>query len=1156
MSSSARPPAMGSAPAQPAQPAQPDQMKQYKDIEECILLGPTPGQVIGGQRLGYPQNIRTNVSFHRPDTARPHLAIRLYFPRRASVATFHNAEGKATDTHVVTIKLYAGTWTSQGDRNPTGFLERLPTRSDKGKDKPLSLIVLNLKDGQKPGLEGFGFPCVLENPDHDSALNLDTPLAECGMTIWEICAMRQFRLLTTSRLVPRAQQQFAIDFPSPAPDHLFSYSLDDWGMATYQQDITRDKTVAPYTLRSRLDKVHDAAVSIVQGVVQDVFYLSADVGQIRSHPVRCLFIRTATGVPDNEANEFMVLVRHGLNKDTYGMSLNRLLKGDAQFGLAFKLPPPRSIDGPDIDNDYWRARQIPLPVGAPYDLAMMIQRPVRGDPGFEVRDQAIGALNSILDAQSATTRKEAEQEAYLRFDAGLVVAKRRVDGVLGALRDREMERGKSIDDFIQGYEVELLHRCKAELFAGSGFNTLLTKPQPRFSDAFPPAVLGPLMIERGLRRESAVLPGRNILGGIRDDVRKALRAFRPDMYERVESFFKITRLGIVPIMGFAGSGKTEFLALVAVMFILCQKIRNIFCAAPTHVATSNFARRLDDIYGKVMRKLPTGTPVFTPVIIRGYTYSYEVKAFRLWGDTKSADAVPDLADPYHPPVWAPHLSTCQWLLRVIKPAKLKDNFPPRLQSVREQFDGARYRGLRQFVQGAGDYSDAGYDDGEKGFVTPDALVVELLIAMVSQADAVCTTPHGSEDRLYRMYKKGARGIVLDEAGAMLQADMALVWGPGSRPCAMAGDHHQLPPTIISKGANRDGKCYNHFELLARESALEKIMSSGWPCIVLTRQFRIAHGCFDLAREIIYHDIKDVDYAPSASLKEHKQLPAVKIENWARTQYKAAPSPPGSVLPLFFHCPGVGEQDTTTSSMFNAGQISLAVSLAAGLIKAAIVKGQDIVAITPYRSNLARLQAALAAHEQPGCSDVVVNTTDSFQGREGILVILVLCVTRATGVRFVGDANRICVGLTRHQCALFVVGDINTVPPTSASADRQKALRVERLEEGEDGGRVRVKNLVFSKMLDYFRNKNRVVHVSEDGTLVARAPGPSAKPGPPQDEFAGSGKMAAYLIPILNKLMGKAKKLAAAPRPGIDTPVRAEPLVVIVCPSRELAVQIN
>ena len=60
---------------------------------------------------------------------------------------------------------------------------------------------------------------------------------------------------------------------------------------------------------------------------------------------------------------------------------------------------------------------------------------------------------------------------------------------------------------------------------------------------------------------------------------------------------------------------------------------------------------------------------------------------------------------------------------------------------------------------------------------------------------------------------------------------------------------------------------------------------------------------------------------------------------------------------------------------------------------------------------------------------------------------------------------------------------------------------------------------------------------------------------------GSGKTAAFLIPILSKLMGKAKKLAA-PRPnpatfqaGLSPGVRAEPLVLIVCPTRELATQI-
>jgi ATP-dependent RNA helicase DDX3X len=61
--------------------------------------------------------------------------------------------------------------------------------------------------------------------------------------------------------------------------------------------------------------------------------------------------------------------------------------------------------------------------------------------------------------------------------------------------------------------------------------------------------------------------------------------------------------------------------------------------------------------------------------------------------------------------------------------------------------------------------------------------------------------------------------------------------------------------------------------------------------------------------------------------------------------------------------------------------------------------------------------------------------------------------------------------------------------------------------------------------------------------------------------AGSGKTAAFLIPTLSKLMGKAKKLCA-PRPNPATFVpsrdewfRAEPLLLIVCPNRELAVQI-
>ncbi|KIW49182.1 hypothetical protein, variant [Exophiala xenobiotica] len=61
--------------------------------------------------------------------------------------------------------------------------------------------------------------------------------------------------------------------------------------------------------------------------------------------------------------------------------------------------------------------------------------------------------------------------------------------------------------------------------------------------------------------------------------------------------------------------------------------------------------------------------------------------------------------------------------------------------------------------------------------------------------------------------------------------------------------------------------------------------------------------------------------------------------------------------------------------------------------------------------------------------------------------------------------------------------------------------------------------------------------------------------------AGSGKTAAFLIPCISQLMGKVKKLAA-PRPNLSAGfdpdrdrVRAEPLVLVVAPTRELCCQI-
>lgn len=246
--------------------------------------------------------------------------------------------------------------------------------------------------------------------------------------------------------------------------------------------------------------------------------------------------------------------------------------------------------------------------------------------------------------------------------------------------------------------------------------------------------------------------------------------------------------------------------------------------------------------------------------------------------------------------------------------------------------------------------------------------------------------------------------------------------------------------------------------------------------VLNVQFRTVSGCFDVTRDVIYHDVPDFKYAENTSYPEF-----TRIETWVRTKYQAPPCPPGKILPLFFDC--VNSEcllDEDTGSRYNLAQNSTAIAIIEAMLEANLgLKGSGVVVITPYRSNLGKLQQAFKRHNQPACRDVVVNTTDSFQGREGLVVVFVLCVTAKTGPLFVADPHRICVGITRQVGALFVVGDILTLPPNAAAAE----LRTGQTIRTDAGQPVSIKKDVFQSLLGYFRCKQRVVSLSASGEVL-------------------------------------------------------------------------
>jgi len=450
-----------------------------------------------------------------------------------------------------------------------------------------------------------------------------------------------------------------------------------------------------------------------------------------------------------------------------------------------------------------------------------------------------------------------------------------------------------------------------------------------------------------------------------------------------------------------------------------------------------------------------------PLVVRGYAVQTEVSAFVKIASGKSCGAGEDIVDPYRTGRWSLKLSPCEWLLKVMgaRDFQLTADDPKCLHDLREQVVAdALYEGLRKFAAG-----EISYDEFQSSTPAASQLILDLVKTIIMMADAVCTTPFCSSQDPYSKFNSNvAKGIILDEAGAMWQADALLVWGRGCRPCAMAGDPRQLPPVVMSHNEFRKGKCENAFSDLARVSQLEQVRRSGWPCFVLNVQFRIVEGCFDLARDVIYPDVEGFAYASQVAVRANPLF--MGVETWVRSTFKAPACPPNKILPLFFDCAESRcRQDDDTRSRYNLGQNRVAVALVEALLTANLgLTSSDVVVVTPYRANLHQLQKKLNAHDNAACRDVAVNTADSLQGREAMVVIFVLCVTAETGPCFVADQHRICVGATRQIGALFVVGDLRTLPGRAYKDPKKE---------------------IFCRFLEYFRRTKRVVELDSSGNFV-------------------------------------------------------------------------
>jgi predicted DNA helicase len=221
---------------------------------------------------------------------------------------------------------------------------------------------------------------------------------------------------------------------------------------------------------------------------------------------------------------------------------------------------------------------------------------------------------------------------------------------------------------------------------------------------------------------------------------------------------------------------------------------------------------------------------------------------------------------------------------------------------------------------------------------------------------------------------------------------------------LAGDHCQLPPTVVSQQAANEG-----FNI----SLLERLIEHHGDNIArrLDVQYRMHQAIMDFSSSEFYEGTLVADSA----VVGHRlcDLPSV-----SSNQLTDEPI-------LFIDTAGAGYDEQTEpdgESRLNPREAELVAAKVGALVDAGL-SPSDIAVIAPYAAQVRLLRDRLLEEH----ANLEVDTVDGFQGREkeAVVISLVRCNSRGE-IGFLGDVRRMNVALTRARRKLVVIGDSATI----------------------------------------------------------------------------------------------------------------------------------
>ena len=251
--------------------------------------------------------------------------------------------------------------------------------------------------------------------------------------------------------------------------------------------------------------------------------------------------------------------------------------------------------------------------------------------------------------------------------------------------------------------------------------------------------------------------------------------------------------------------------------------------------------------------------------------------------------------------------------------------------------------------------------------------------MFDQAQVIAGTPIG-------IYDAGCKPgsfdtLVIDEAGQCMEP---LAWCiiPLAKKWVLAGDHHQLPPTILSFQAAQQG---------LRHSILDLALNIVPEIHLLNIQYRMRKSIAGFSSSYFYQDLLHT--------AEHLEDTGLHIH--------------------FIDTAGSGFQEkkgSDGSSLQNDGELRIVRQL----LQTENLDIASTALIAPYSGQIAAARELLPA-------GLRISTVDSFQGQEMDNIIITLVRSNDDGeIGFLKDYRRMNVALTRARENLYVIGDSATL----------------------------------------------------------------------------------------------------------------------------------